>query len=70
MLSPARHGEADVGVRADFRTEARATLSLSAETPGEPVACGSRGRLEEEIVIETQVRVLMDQYNRVRRGRR
>jgi hypothetical protein len=68
VLSPVRRGVTDLTVRADFRTEGRSHISFSSETPGDEVACRSRGRLEDEIAIETQVRALSDQHNRTRRG--
>lgn len=68
MLSPVRRGVTDLTVQADFRTEARSPLSFPSEAPGDDVACVSRGRLEDEIAIETQVRALSDQLNRTHRG--
>ncbi|MEI8190365.1 MAG: outer membrane protein assembly factor BamC [candidate division NC10 bacterium] len=68
MLSPVRRGVTDLTVQADFRTDRRSSLSLSSDASGDEVACHSRGRLEDEIAIETQVRALSDHLNRTRRG--
>ena len=68
MLSSVRRGVTDLTVRADFRTEGRSQFALSSESPGDEVTCRSRGRLEDEVVVETQVRALSDQLNRSRRG--
>jgi hypothetical protein len=70
LLSPARRGATDLTVRAEFRTEARSGLSLLSERPGDEHACRSRGRIEDEIAVETQVRALTDHLNRSRRGTR
>ena len=67
-LSPVRHGVTDLAVRAEFRTDARSSLSLLSGSSGDEVACRSRGRLEDEVAIETQVRALTDHRNRTRRG--
>ena len=67
-LASVRRGATDLAVRADFRTDGRSGLSLSSDAPGDEVACRSRGRLEDEITVETQVRVLGDHLNRTRRG--
>ena len=68
VLAPVRRGVTDLAVQADFRTDGRSSLSLSSDASGDEVACRSRGRLEDEIAIETQVRALGDHLNRTRRG--
>jgi uncharacterized lipoprotein len=68
VLAPVRRGATDLAVHADFRTDRRSSLSLSSNASGDEVACLSRGRLEDEIAIETQVRALGDHLNRTRRG--
>ena len=68
VLAPVRRGVTDLAVHADFRTDGRSSLSLSSDASGDEVACRSRGRLEDEIAIETQVRALGDHLNRTRRG--
>lgn len=67
MLSSVRRDTTDLTVLADFRTEGRSNFSISSEAPGDEVVCQSRGRLEDEIAIETQVRALSDRLNRTRR---
>jgi hypothetical protein len=67
-LSPVRRGVTDLAVRAEFRTDGHSTLSLSFGASGDEVACRSRGRLEDEVAIETQVRALTDHLNRTHRG--
>jgi hypothetical protein len=59
-------GQTDVRVRAAFRTTRSASLSAATAT----VECRSRGRLEEEVLVETQVRALTEQFQRFRRGER
>jgi hypothetical protein len=68
VLAPVRRGATDLAVHADFRTDGHSGLSLSSDAPGDEVVCRSRGRLEDEIAIETQVRALGDHLNRTRRG--
>ncbi len=62
-LSAAGTSQTDVSVRAAFRTE-RKTILFGAPTALE---CPSRGRLEEEFLIETQVRALANTLQRFRR---
>jgi len=59
-------GQTDVRVRAAFRTARSFILSAAPDT----VECRSRGRLEEEVLVETQVRALTEQFQRLRRGER
>ncbi len=56
--------QTDVLVRATFRTERKGLFS------GAPpvLECRSRGRLEEEFLVETQVRALATTLQRLRRG--
>lgn len=63
-LSAVGTNQTDVVVRAAFRTERRSLFS-SAPTVLE---CRSRGRLEEEFLLETQVRALANVLHRLRRG--
>lgn len=63
-LSPAGTTQTDVVVRASFRTERKGIFS-SAPTR---LACQSRGRLEEEFLMETQVRALANVLHKFRRG--
>jgi hypothetical protein len=57
-------GQTELRVRAAFRTERRARLFQTSNQ----LDCHSRGRLEEEIFVETQVKALTDQLQRYRRG--
>lgn len=59
-------GQTEVRVRAAFRTTRGASLSAASDT----VECRSRGRLEEEVLVEIQVRALTEQFQRFRRGGR
>jgi hypothetical protein len=59
-------GQTDVLFRAAFRTARSATLSSASGT----VECRSRGRLEEEVLVETKVRALSEKYQQFRRGGR
>jgi hypothetical protein len=70
MVSPVQHGVTELTVQADFRTKARSGLSFSSEGAGDEVICRSRGRLEDEVAIETQVRALTDSLNRTWRRMR
>lgn len=56
--------QTEVLVRATFQTQRTSIFSQSPE----PRECGSRGRLEEEILVETQVRALTNKLQRFRRG--
>jgi hypothetical protein len=56
-------GQTDVRVRAAFRTTRSASLFPASAT----VECRSRGRLEEEVLVETKVRALTEQFQRFRR---
>jgi hypothetical protein len=59
-------GQTEVLVRAAFRTTRTAWLSAASDT----LECRSRGRLEEEVLVETQVRARTEQFQRFRRGGR
>jgi hypothetical protein len=63
-FSAAGINQADVLVRATFRTERKGLF------PGPPMAleCRSRGRLEEEVLVQIQVRALANTLQRLRRG--
>lgn len=63
-LSAVGPNQAEILVRAAFRTERRNTFSGSPTT----LECRSRGRLEEEFLVETQVRALTNTLQRFRRG--
>jgi hypothetical protein len=63
-LSAAGANQTDVLVRATYRTERNGIFSSA------PIAleCRSRGRLEEEFLVETQVRALTNALHKIRRG--
>jgi len=63
-FSAAGINQADVLVRATFRTERKGLF------PGPPMVleCRSRGRLEEEVLVQIQVRALANTLQRLRRG--
>lgn len=63
-ISPVGRGQTDMVVRAAFRTEQTSGLTQSSGL----AECRSRGRLEEEILLESQVRALTNQIQRTRRG--
>jgi hypothetical protein len=63
-LSAVGPGQTEVLVRAAFRTERQGIFSGSPAVP----ECRSRGRLEEEILVETQARALTNTLQRFRRG--
>jgi hypothetical protein len=68
VLLPGRRGGTEVRVEAAFRTQRVSTLSLSGEQPLGPAECRSRGRLEDELIVQTQVAAVKHQLERVRRG--
>jgi len=63
-LSAVGPGQTEILVRAAFRTERKGAFSGSPAV----LECRSRGRLEEEIFVETQVRALTNTLQRLRRG--
>ncbi len=63
-LSAAGTNQTDVVLRAAFRTERKVIFFGSPTT----LDCRSRGRLEEEFLLETQVRALANTLQRLRRG--
>ncbi len=67
-LLPIRRGETDLRIEAFFRTQRYSGVPLLTDGPGEDVPCYSRGRLEEEVRVEIQLRTFSDQLDRHRRG--
>jgi len=63
-LSAVGPGQTEVLVRTAFRTERKGSFSGSPAV----LECRSRGRLEEEILVETKVRALTNTLQRFRRG--
>ncbi len=64
LFSAVGNGQTEFVARAAFRTEQK-TLFFRAAAVRE---CQSRGRLEEEILVQTQIRALTNQLQRYRRG--
>jgi len=69
-LQPARPGETGLRTEAVFRTHRYSDTPLWANRPLGDLECSSRGRLEEELRVEIQIRALSDQVERFRRGGR
>jgi hypothetical protein len=67
-LSPARRGETNFRVEAFFRTQRYSDALLWSNRPLGDEECSSRGRLEEEIRVQVQLRALADRLDRLRRG--
>jgi len=67
-LSPMGRGETGLRVEAFFRTERYSGAPLWYNWWLGDADCSSRGRLEEEIKMQTQLRVFSDQLERLRRG--
>lgn len=63
-----RRGETGLRTEAFFRTQRYWDAPLLGNRPLEDVECSSRGRLEEELKVEVQVRALSDLLERLRRG--
>lgn len=67
-FQPMRRGETGIRTEAFFQTQRYTdTLVLANRSLGE-VDCTSRGRLEEELRVEVQIRALSDRLERLRRG--
>ena len=67
-LSPIRRGDTSLRAEAFFRTQRYLEAPIWFSQLLGDEECGSRGRLEEEIKVQIQVRVLSDQLERLRRG--
>jgi hypothetical protein len=67
-LSPMGRGETGLRVEASFRTERYSGAPLWYNQWLGHAGCSSRGRLEEEIKVQVQLRVFSDQLERLRRG--
>lgn len=67
-LSPVRRGETGLRTEAYFRTQRYSDAPLWSNRPLGDEECRSRGRLEEEIKVQIQLRALSDQLERLRRG--
>lgn len=68
LLHPIRPGETGLRVEASFRTQRYSDALFWADRPLGEIECSSRGRLEEEVRVEIQIRALSDQLERLRRG--
>jgi hypothetical protein len=67
-LRPVRRGEADIQVAAFFRTHRYTDAPLLGDRPRGEVECRSRGRLEDELQIQVQLRAFSAALERLRRG--
>jgi hypothetical protein len=67
-LSPMGRGETGLRVEAFFRTDRYSGAPLWYTRWLGDARCSSRGRLEEEIKVQIQLRVVADQLERFRRG--
>ncbi len=67
-LQPIRRGETGLRIEAFFRTQRYSDAPLWGNRPLGDAECSSRGRLEEELKVEVQLRALSDQLERLRRG--
>ncbi|MBI4840455.1 MAG: hypothetical protein HY803_05170 [candidate division NC10 bacterium] len=67
-LRPIRRGETGLRIEAFFRTQRYSDAPLWGNRPLGDAECSSRGRLEEELKVEVQLRALSDQLERLRRG--
>lgn len=63
-VAPAGSGQTELLVRAAFRTQRKTWLFQTITA----IECQSRGRLEEEVLVQTQIRALTNQLQRYRRG--
>lgn len=66
-LVPMRRGETGLRVEAFFRTQRYSSMPLWTNRPLGDAECSSRGRLEEEIKVAVQLRVVADRLERLRR---
>jgi hypothetical protein len=69
-LQPGRPGETDLLTEAVFRTQRYSDAPLWANRPLGDQECSSRGRLEEELRVEIQIRALSGEVERWRRRAR
>jgi hypothetical protein len=67
-LQPLWRGETGLRTEAFFRTQRYTDTLVWANRPLGDVECSSRGRLEEELRVEIQIRALSDHLDRLRRG--
>lgn len=67
-LQPSRRGETGLRTEAFFQTKRYTDTLVLANRPLGEVECTSRGRLEEELRVEIQIRALSDHLDRLRRG--
>jgi hypothetical protein len=68
LLRSIRRGETGLRVEAHFRTQRYSDAPFWANRPLGDMQCSSRGRLEEELRVQIQLRALSDQLERLRRG--
>jgi hypothetical protein len=68
VLRSVRRGETAIHIAAFFRTHRYSDSPLRANRPLGDVACNSRGRLEEEVQVQVQLRAISARLERLRRG--
>ncbi len=68
QLQRIQPGETGLQIAAAFRTQRYSNALLWADRQLGEVACSSRGRLEEELMLQIQLRALTDRIERLRRG--
>ncbi len=68
ILEPGQEGTTRLRVDALFQTHRYAVFPSASEKPMGVTPCPSRGRLEDEIRVEIQVRAIAAQLDRMRRG--
>jgi hypothetical protein len=67
-FQPMRRGETGLRTEAFFQTRRYTDTLLWGNQPLGDLECNSRGRLEEELRVDIQIRALSDQLDRLRRG--
>jgi hypothetical protein len=68
MLQPIRRGETRLRAEAFFRTHGYRHFLFWPHRPLGDVECSSRGRLEDEIWLQIQLRALSEHLERLRKG--
>jgi len=68
MLQPIRRGETRLHAEAFFRTQRYRHFLFWSHRLADDVECSSRGRLEDEIWLQIQLRALSEHLERLRKG--
>jgi len=69
VLAPVRRGETSLRFEVAFRTQRQGVWPWSADR-ADFSECHSKGRLEDELAVEVQLKAFAEQLDRVRRGTR